>query len=149
MERNKPLGRTEAAQRLHQAESGMAGQRDFPEQLRGPGVHEKRAFQAGGLRRHRRSAPPRQATARSGSKLLLDEGSFEESTSSKPARGYTTRKHATRRRGDHRPRQPSTARGFRLQPGLHGHRRLAGEAHSQKIGKVMDTPCAWARPSSV
>ena len=95
----------------------------------------------GGQRRIEAQHAKGKLTARERLELLLDPGSFEEWDMFVEHRCDRLRhgepEDPGRRRG-HRLRHDQRPAGLRLQPGLHGVRRRAVEAHAEKICKVMD-----------
>jgi len=133
-------GGPKLAQRLQQAESGAAVGATFQSALAELESMKGEAFQAGGVKRiedqHRRG----KLTARERIELLLDEGSFEEFDILKTGRGdYTDRER--RYPGDGVITGHGTIDGrevFVFSQDFTVIGGSLGEAHSQKISKVMD-----------
>jgi propionyl-CoA carboxylase beta chain len=135
-----PQSGPKLAQRLQQAESGVAAGATFQSTLADLESMKSEAFQAGGAQRiedqHRRG----KLTARERIELLLDEGSFEEFDILKTGRGdYTDRER--RYPGDGVITGHGTIDGrevFVFSQDFTVIGGSLGEAHSQKISKVMD-----------
>ena len=135
-----PQSGPKLAQRLQQAESGVAAGATFQSTLTELESMKNEAFQAGGAQRiedqHRRG----KLTARERIELLLDEGSFEEFDILKTGRGdYTDRER--RYPGDGVITGHGTIDGrevFVFSQDFTVIGGSLGEAHSQKISKVMD-----------
>jgi len=135
-----PQSGPKLAQRLQQAESGVAAGATFQSTLTDLESMKNEAFQAGGAQRiedqHRRG----KLTARERIELLLDEGSFEEFDILKTGRGdYTDRER--RYPGDGVITGHGTIDGrevFVFSQDFTVIGGSLGEAHSQKISKVMD-----------
>ena len=135
-----PPGGSKLAERLQQAESGAAPGAIFQSNLADLESMKSEAFQAGGARRvedqHRRG----KLTARERIELLLDEGSFEEFDILKTGRGdYTDQER--RYPGDGVITGHGTIDGrevFVFSQDFTVIGGSLGEAHSQKISKVMD-----------
>jgi propionyl-CoA carboxylase beta chain len=141
MEPNQtPRDGPKLAQRLQQAESGAAAGAIFQSNLADLESMKSEAFQAGGAQRiadqHRRG----KLTARERIELLLDEGSFEEFDILKTGRGdYTDQER--RYAGDGVITGHGTIDGrevFVFSQDFTVIGGSLGEAHSQKISKVMD-----------
>jgi propionyl-CoA carboxylase beta chain len=135
-----PRGRPKLAQRLHQAESGAPAGTIFQSTLEDLESMKNEAFRAGGAKRvedqHRRG----KLTARERIKLLLDEGSFEEFDILKTGRGDFTDQER-RYPGDGVITGHGTIDGrevFVFSQDFTVIGGSLGEAHSQKISKVMD-----------
>jgi propionyl-CoA carboxylase beta chain len=135
-----PPGGPKLAQRLQQAESGTAAGGTFESNLAELESLKSEAFQAGGSKRiedqHRRG----KLTARERLELLLDDGSFEEFDLLKIGRGDYT---GPERRflGDGVITGHGTIDGrevFVFSQDFTVIGGSLGEAHSQKISKVMD-----------
>jgi propionyl-CoA carboxylase beta chain len=135
-----PRDRPKLAQRLHQAESGAPAGTIFQSTLEDLESMKNEAFRAGGAKRvedqHRRG----KLTARERIELLLDEGSFEEFDILKTGRGdYTDQER--RYPGDGVITGHGTIDGrevFVFSQDFTVIGGSLGEAHSQKISKVMD-----------
>jgi len=138
--KHAPPAGPKLAQRLQEAESGAAAGGILESNLADLEAMKSEAFQAGGLERlkdqHRRG----KLTARERIELLLDEGSFEEFDILKTGRGdYTSQER--RYPGDGVITGHGTIDGrevFVFSQDFTVIGGSLGEAHSQKISKVMD-----------
>ena len=120
---------------------GEAGEIDAADVGTNSSAGAQRRALGGGPRRIEAQHAKGKLTARERIELLLDPGSFEEWDMFVEHRCDRLRhgdaEDPGRRRG-HRLRHDQRPAGLRLQPGLHRLRRLAVEAHAEKICKVMD-----------